>query len=146
MNFNLKKSENDYAAFDAKNAELYLGTWGWFGDSVEEVDSKQNYGMLCNIKDASHNKRFVMYTKSFALFKANPSTRQLMTHEQLGEWSGRFGFVIISNMTHNYFSYHTRDAKHRVHPGVRIRPYGSDEIIQATEDIYLRDCRGVLEA
>ena len=101
--------------------------------------------MLCNIKGESHNKRFVMYTKSYALFKANPKTRQLMTNEQLGEWAGRFGFVLLSNMTHNYYSFHTKEAKKRVHPSTRIKLYGSEEVITPTEDIYFRDCKGILE-
>ena len=81
---------------------------------------------------------------NFIFKKLEPMPR-LMTNRELAEWlakgNGQCKYVIpYSSTAYPYHVYELECENESVDPNTRIRPWGDDQWVNPTYDIYKRDC------
>lgn len=108
----------------------------------EQIPTTRVY-RLGAVKDESYpfaNESGYFYQFICEIIEEEPT---LMTNRQLAEWfakgNGQYKFDEIMFFSHLTYYYIEEDEP--VGESVRIRPWGSDEWIVPTVDIYERDCR-----
>lgn len=79
------------------------------------------------------------------LYPYEEPPKQRMTYQQLAEWlakgNGEFRHT-DDYYTYAYYVYDNRYASNEVSADILVRPWGSDEWVEPTVDIYERDCKG----
>lgn len=79
------------------------------------------------------------------LYPYEEPPKQRMTNRQLAEWLAK-GFgenkFVDGDFAYLYFAYEIDAASNEVSADNLIRPWGSDEWVEPTVDIYERDCKG----
>lgn len=69
---------------------------------------------------------------------------KLMTYRQLAEWLARgFGLYKFHVDLYSFITINSNIENRFVEEPIRIRPWGSDEWVKPTVDIYERDCKGI---
>ena len=126
-----KKLIGEYVACENNYAEIL------------NLDNKRYcYGVLNEIN--ADNKPFQVGGTEYQFIRE--MKRENMTNRQLAEWCargfGQFGSKDC-NCHYNEFVTNRTTEDEPVESDILIRPWGSDEWIEPTVDIYERDCKGV---
>ena len=106
-----------------------------------EYETKANCGCFgCAFHD--HPSCSAIHGCDEVIFKKVKKEPELMTYRQLSEWLARGNGQMRmhdSVIAYSYFCYQTDSEESQVK--ALIRPWGSDEWIIPTVDIYERDCK-----
>lgn len=115
-------------------------------DGVEYVVGNENKAGRCNgciFKDTNCS---YIPCDNIVFKKFEPEPR-LMTNRELAEWlakgNGQLKYTVddSNTMAVARFNYNLTDEDNDVSPIIRIRPWGNDEWIKPTYDIYEKDCK-----
>lgn len=106
-------------------------------------DERHDMGMLTEIEETG-DYPFVVAKKNVQFIREVIEEKTLMTERQLAEWlASGFGEQMYEGenlSSHNRY-YDLRFENSSVSDNVLIRPWGSDEWVEPTVDIYERDCK-----
>ena len=109
---------------------------------IEEYPEGRVTEVLNDISDTG-NYRFRVTQRYFQFIREIIEEEpKRMTKRQLAEWgASRFGQIKGLGLVFTDYEYDIRAESCPLPDYIKIRPWGSDEWIEPTVDIYLRDCK-----
>ena len=128
-----------------------VGKKYWYADNIAslkwevEQDCRDSVGRLEDIY--TENGLFeIGAVRWYLLYPYEEPPKKRMTYRQLSEWLAKGnGQYTTDNYVRIYvgYGYHRGKENNEVDRCVIIRPWGSEEWVEPTVDIYERDCKGV---
>lgn len=136
-------------ALHCEKAEI--GKKYWYADNIAslkkevERDSRESLGRLEDIY-AESGLFEIESVCWYLLYPYEEPPKKRMTNRQIAEWLARGNGEYSRDActrAHAEYSYYKSERNNEVDSDMKIRPWGSEEWIEPTVDIYERDCKGV---
>lgn len=151
----LRNEDVMFSAINADDAARFEGYYGWFGNTLVEMETHQIYGRLKTIYSPSQMKRFSTeydteygyhLKDSFALFTLDVdrifNEERIMTNRQLSQCVGKYGFYKNTRYAytiHSSFDFDKRLIDEPVSSDIRICHFNSNEWVVPTKEIFNSD-------